>query len=605
VEIRTVDVSGNGRTTRVVVAATADPATEVGRGRDGEWVLTLRGARLPAELERKLDAADLDGPVAWVAAYRAGPDVRVAVALRPGEEATPALSRTKVGPSTGIAWTFASAAPRRVAIAARDREAGAGGFLGEAPAYAMAAAPRAGLQAAPPAPQAPAPGQSLSTLVGGSPAQQPYSGKRVDFTAKGLDIIQFLQAIAEVSKRNIVASDEVGGTVNIRLRNVPWDEALDIVLRTKNLGREEVGDIIRVAPMERLRAEQKAAVDAKLAADQVAQLKVRLIPVNYATAGQMVDRVKDLLTPRGTVSVDPRTNVLIVKDTVEALTRAELLVRNLDTQTPQVLIEARIVEAQTTWSRAVGIQWGGDAKATPATGNPTGLVFPNLVSMAGAADDGSAPTSATSPKPNFAVNMPTSVGAGTGGGVGFIFGSAGGAASLNLRLSAAEVNGTIKTISAPKVTTLDNESATISQGVSVPFSQTSASGASTSFMEARLSLQVTPHVTSDGGVLLRISASNNSPNTQLTGSNGQPSISRREASTNVMVRDGDTTVIGGIYTRRSSLQEDGVPYLSRLPIIGRLFHKNNELDDRSELLIFITPRIVNRQQSLVTTGDAP
>jgi type IV pilus assembly protein PilQ len=197
--------------------------------------------------------------------------------------------------------------------------------------------------------------------------------------------------------------------------------------------------------------------------------------------------------------------------------------------------------------------------------------------------------------PNFAVNLPAPVGENVGGALGFVFGSAGGALQLNLRLSAAETEGTIKTISAPRVTTLDNNTARISQGVSIPFSQTSAAGVNTTFVEARLSLEVTPHITQDGSILMAINASNNQPDPANTGANGQPSIQRKEAVTQVLVKDGDTTVIGGIYVRRGSTRTNSVPFLSKIPVLGFFFRQTNDTDERQELLIFITPRILNRQ----------
>jgi type IV pilus assembly protein PilQ len=306
------------------------------------------------------------------------------------------------------------------------------------------------------------------------------------------------------------------------------------------------------------------------------------------------------------VRVDARTNTLIVKDVQEALLRAEGIVRNLDTQTPEVLIEARIVEAATSFARQAGIQWGGNVSLAPTFGNPTGLIFPNLLNVAGAADDAAAPIAGLTgvSVPNFAVNMPAPIGLNSGGGLGFIFGSAGGSANLNLRLSAAENSGTIKTVSSPRVVTVDNVDASISQGVSIPFSQTSAAGVTTTFIEARLELRVTPHVTQEGSIQMRINAANNQPNPQLTGSNGQPSISRREAKTEVLVRDGETTFIGGIYTRRNSESWNEVPILSKIPVLGWLFKKKAVTDDRTELLIFITPRIINRSQSAVAAAPS-
>jgi type IV pilus assembly protein PilQ len=275
------------------------------------------------------------------------------------------------------------------------------------------------------------------------------------------------------------------------------------------------------------------------------------------------------------------------------------MVRNLDTQTPEVLIESRIVEAATNFTRQMGIQWGGQGGFAPEFGNSTGLVFPSSAVVAGAA--GQSPNGGTAATPNFAVNLPAAIGPGSGGGLGFIFGSAGGAFNLNLRLSALENNGLVKTVSAPKVATLDNQEAAISQGLSIPFSQVSAAGVQTTFVEARLELKVVPHVTADGSILMKISASNNQPNSGITGANGQPSISRKEAKTQMLVKDGDTTVIGGIYTRSTGLQVSEVPFFGQIPILGWLFKTRTDNDQRTELLIFVTPRILNRQQ-VVSAG---
>jgi type IV pilus assembly protein PilQ len=230
--------------------------------------------------------------------------------------------------------------------------------------------------------------------------------------------------------------------------------------------------------------------------------------------------------------------------------------------------------------------------ASQTTGNPTGLVFPSSVALTGAVTGNANGVSST---PNYAVSLPVGAGDGSGGALGMIFGSAGGASQLNLRLSALEAQGMVKTVSSPKVTTMDNESARISQGVSIPFSQASAGGTNTSFIEARLSLDVTPHITQDGAVLMTVAAQNNQPDPANTGANGQPAIQRKEANTKVLVRDGDTTVIGGIYIRIGSNNSSGLPVLSKIPVIGFFFRNYRELESKSEMLIFITPRILNRQ----------
>ncbi|RJS25851.1 type IV pilus secretin PilQ [Corallococcus sp. H22C18031201] len=521
-------------------------------------VLTLDNAKLPRKFERSLDTSALETPVKMISAFTVpgeGRKVRLVVA------ADGAIEENVSQGSNTLSWRLDVKGVKTEEVAVAQRTAG---FTAEAPAYAAE----------------------------GAPQQSRYKGKRVSFEFKDIDIQNLLRVIAEISKRNIVVADDVSGRVTIRLRNVPWDQALDLVLRTKQLGKEDLGNIIRIAPLKTLEEEARLRQERKKSLQQQEELLVNLLPVNYAVAGDMAARVKDVLSDRGSVTVDARTNVLIVKDIRSHVEKARTLVRSLDTQTPQVLIESRIVEASTTFSRSLGVQWGGQARMSAATGNSTGLIFPNSVGVTGGAGGTAIGVAGT---PNFAVNLPAAVGEGAGGALGFVFGSAGGALQLNLRLSAAENEGTVKTISAPKVTTLDNSLARISQGLSIPFSQTSASGVNTTFIEARLSLEVTPHITQDGSILMSINAQNNQPDASNTGANGQPSIQRKEANTQVLVKDGDTTVIGGIYVRRGSTASQRVPFFSKIPVLGLLFKRQTESDERQELLIFITPRILNRQ----------
>jgi type IV pilus assembly protein PilQ len=470
----------------------------------------------------------------------------------------------------GIAWTFTSGGDRPSAgVRAETAESQAAGFSQEAPGYALS----------------------------GAPQKRGYTGRRITLDFHDIEIRNLLRLIADVSKRNIVVADDVNGKVTVSLRNVPWDQALDLILKTKGLDKEELGNVIRIARYEDIAKEQEARAKAAEARKPLIPLKVRLIPVNFARAGDVSGRVKDVLSERGTVSVDDRTNVLIVKDIQENLAKAEGLVRSLDTEIPQVLIESRIVEASSNFNKALGVQWGGNASWTTATANPTGIFFPNQVGFAGGITGGE--TSGTAAAPQYAVSLPAAVGDGSGGALGLILGSAAGAFNINLRLSALENQGVVKTISAPKVATIDNKEASIGQGISIPFSQTSASGVSTTFIEAKLELKVKPHVSSDGSILLEITATNNAPNPQLTGANGQPSISKREAKTEVLVKDGETTVIGGIYTRATAHREARVPFLGKIPILGFFFRTRVDSDDLTEMLIFITPRILNRQATTV------
>jgi len=565
VVVRDVAFDGEGARQTVAVELSKLAGYEVTRPDPKTAVLTVKGATLPEELIRSLDTAAFNGPVRTVSSFVDARDnaVRVVVAL-----AQPADDKVTVQ-GNKLAWSFEAAAAAEAEIIDES-----GTVVRTAPATSAAA------QVA----------QATKTQ---------YTGRRVSFEFKDIDIHNLLRVIAEVSKRNIVVSDDVKGKITIRLRNVPWDQALDLVLKTKGLGKEETGNIIRIAPLQQLAAERAAAAKAAEAREDSEPLKVRIIPVNYALAGEVQAKVKDLLTKRGSITVDARTNTLIVRDIQEVLGRAESLVRTLDTQTPQVLISARIVEASSNFSRDIGIQWGGNLSATSGLGNSTGLAFPAEAQARGAVPGAFGGGFGVPAQPNWAVSFPAAVAENQGGGIGFTFGSAGSAAMLNMRLTALETEGILKTVSAPKVTTLDNKEAIIGQGISIPFSQVSAAGVNTVFVEAKLELRVTPHVTSDGSVLLKIKATNNQPNDTLTGANGQPSITKREAETEVLVKDGDTTVIGGIYTRKTAENRAQVPFFGDIPILGWLFKSRSVVDDRTELLIFISPNIVNRDASVV------
>ncbi|MEM7435978.1 MAG: type IV pilus secretin PilQ [Myxococcota bacterium] len=452
-------------------------------------------------------------------------------------------------------------------------------------------------------------GPEVAGFLSKMPAQlgtknRKYSGRRIDLDFKDADIHNILRLLSEVGGVNVVTADNVAGTVTIRMKDVPWDQALDVVLQAKGLGMVRQGNLIRVAPLSQLEQEREAAIARQKQQEQLAPLETRLVPVSYAEAQNLQPRVRELLSERGSVSVDDRTNMLIVRDIVGQLDNVEDLVRSLDTQTPQVLIEARIVEAASTYSRDIGIQWGGSATLSSATGNPTGLRFPSDIGIAGGVPIDNAPTQGLSPftptvaNPNFAVNLPAVTGNGSGGALGLSLGSLSGAVNLNVRLSAAEAAGSVRIISSPRVLTLDNEEASISQGTLIPFSQVSAQGVNTAFQEAKLELNVTPHVTADGSVAMNVRITRNEPDFGNTGANGDPTILEREAQTQLLVDDGDTAVIGGIYTRNTGRNIDQVPFFGDIPVLGVLFKRRRFNESRNELLIFLTPRIVNRSLAL-------
>ncbi len=431
-----------------------------------------------------------------------------------------------------------------------------------------------------------------------------YTGRRIDMDFKDADIHNILRLLADVGKVNIVAADDVSGTVTIKMKNVPWDQALDIILQAKGLGVVRSGNMLRVAKADQLEKEREQAIAKKKQELELAPIETRLIPISYAHAETLASKADALKSPRGSIVVDERTNVLIVRDVAGNLDQIEALVHSLDTQTPQVLIEARIVEATSRYLRDVGIQWGGDVTFSSATGNPTGLSFPSSIGAVGGASDANTPTTGLSPtnplvaNPNFAVNLPGAVGTGAGGALGFTLGSINNILNLNVRLSAAETDGLVRIVSNPRILTLDNREASISQGTLIPFSQVSAQGVQTTFMEAKLGLKVRPHVTADGSIAMHVTLNRDEPDFNQTAANGAPTILKRLADTDLLVPDGATVVIGGIYTRNTGKNIDQVPFFGSIPIIGVLFQRRRVSDTRGELVIFLTPRIVNRAEAL-------
>jgi type IV pilus assembly protein PilQ len=468
-------------------------------------------------------------------------------------------------------------------------------------------APKVGGFASVPRPRAnmaPAPTSSQADVTQGRrSARTRWRGERIDIELQEAPIKDVLLLFSDIGRVNIVAGDGVEGSVTMKLNSVPWDQALDIILRSLKLGSTREGNVIRVATLTALQEEQRQAIERANARVQLKPLETRLVPLSYATVDEMIPKVQSVLSPRGTVTPDTRTNPLIIMDVAANIALAQDLVKSLDTQTPQVLIEARIVEARTTFTRQLGIQWGFDFTASPGTGNPTGLLFPNSIGLGGGGtgtpvDSRGLVLPGAAASPNYAVDLPAPVGTGAGGAIGMSFGSISGNLNTNLRLSAAESTGEVRIISAPKVVTLDNSEATIEQGVQIPISQVSAQGVNTRFVNATLSLQVTPHVTNEGAVLLDVTVQKNEADFVNTGARGDPTILTRSANSRMLVNDADTAVIGGIYTRNKAVNYTKIPWLADVPIVGWFFKNKAEADTRSEVLIFLTPKIVNRASSI-------
>ncbi|WP_129578582.1 MULTISPECIES: type IV pilus secretin PilQ [Sorangium] len=590
---------------RVVIELSSIPSYRESTGRAGRRVIELSGVRLPDALQRKLDVGAFGGPVRAISAFRRNSDgSKVVVEVEQAEGAAGALAREGNAlvlsvakgalPSTLSGIGVDGGAARRTRTVARED------LLGDA-------APRVETSfdgAASSQESLVEPDQAGAFTPALAGQQRRFTGRRIDLDLKDADIHNVLRLISDVGRVNIVTADNVSGTVTIRMRNVPWDQALETVLQAKGLGVVRQGNMIRVAPIADLNKERELAIARRKSELQLAPIETRLIPINYAEAKDLQDRAKDMLSPRGSLAVDERTNVLIARDVAGNLNQIEELVRSLDTQTPQVLIEARVVEATSRYVRDIGIQWGGDGTFSAATGNPTGLVFPSAIGVAGGATDTNTPTGGLSPfsasvsNPNFAVNLPAIVGAGQGGALGFTLGSINNTVNLGVRLSAAEASGMLRIISSPRILTLDNREARISQGTLIPFSQISAQGVQTTFQEAKLQLLVKPHVTSDGSVAMHVKINRDEPDFNQTSARGDPTILKREAETDLLIMDGHTAVIGGIFTRNTGRNLDQVPFFGDIPILGLLFQRRRASDTRSELVIFLTPRIVNRAEAL-------
>ena len=590
---------------RVIVELSGIADFSAGEGKSGRSTLDLTGVRLPESLQRKLDTGAFGGPVHAVSTYRKNSDPNHVV-LEIDRAADSAGSASREG--NAIVYTFTTGpvpsafsgiasdggAARKSRTVAREESFDVGLPRVETTFEASAGARESMTEA----------DQADAFLPTTASQQRRFNGRRINLDLKDSPVHEVLRLFSDVGKVNIVTSDAVTGTVTIKMSNVAWDQALETVLQAKGLGMVRQGNMIRVAPLADLNKERELAIARRKSELQLAPVETRLIPVSYAEAKELQDRAKDLVSPRGTIAVDERTNVIIARDVVGNLNQIEELIHSLDTQTPQVLIEARIVEATSRYLRDVGIQWGGDASFSAATGNPTGIAFPSSIGVVGGASDQGTPTAGLSPfsnsvtTPNFAVNLPATVGTGQGGAIGFNLGSINNTVNLSVRLSAAESSGMLRIISSPRILTLDNREARISQGTLIPFSQISAQGVQTTFQEAKLQLLVRPHVTSDGSVAMHVRINRDEPDFNQTSARGDPTILKREAETDLLIMDGHTAVIGGIFTRNTGRNLDQLPLLGDIPILGVLFQRRRASDSRSELVIFITPRIVNRAEAL-------
>jgi len=577
-KVLAVDFKYTAQTSTVVIK-TSEPVKYEKRENTEDLVfsIVLKNAKIPPELERSLDTTEFTSPVNLIGSFQATPEeVNVVVSMntwaapevrQEGNQILVALAN----PGGSIVAPPTPAMPVDVKADGAPPDTFAAPTI---PSAASAAAPSA-LARKP---------IRVETLTG----TKIYTGAPIKIDAKNLDILDALRAIAEVSGLNIITADDVKGKITLKLDNVAWDQALDLILETKGLGMVQYGNVVRVAPIKEIQADQEETIKAIQQRQNLRPLQTRIVPLNFAKALEISNQMKTMSSDRGTVDTDKRTNSLIIKDIPERIQEMMVVIASLDAATPQVLIEARIVEASIGVSRELGINWGINYNSGPAWGNPTGLNFPNSVQVGGAVLGGQLDV----------INpMVLNAAGAQGGALGITMGSLTNSVSLDLLLKSMETQNKAKIVSSPRIMTMDNQKATITQGTTIPYppsinlAQGAAGGSQWLFVEAALRLEVTPHITPDGTVILDVKASNNTPNLKVV-SGGAPSIDKKEAETQVIMKDGETIVIGGIYQTKDTETTNQTPFLSRIPFLGKLFQDRYTENSRSELLIFLTPRII-------------
>ena len=550
--IRGIDFRrGAGGTGRVIVRL-SDPRTPASlRQLGNQIVVDFAGAEVASNLARRYDAGDFATPVSGFDVVRVGDGVRISITAQGDFE--------QLAYQTDDQYVVEVQPARKAAAKIEDKKV--------------------------------------------------YTGERLTLNFQDIETRAVLQLLADASGQNIVVSDSVSGSVTLRLQNVPWDQALDIVLRTKGLDKRKNDNVIIVAPTEELAAREKAELAARQDVQELSPLRSEYLQVNYAKAGDLAALIKSqngtgMLSKRGTVSVDERTNTLLLQDSADRLDDIRRLVGTLDIPIRQVQIEARIVIVSDDFSRELGVRAGfsGFDFFSNNLGYTSGSALANDTAMsdflerandADPANDGVPFVFSDSPgvaSPRYNVNLPV---ANPAGSIAYML--LGPDFLIDLELSAAQAEGRGEVISTPRVITANQREASIEQGVEIPYQESASSGATTiSFKKAVLALKVTPQVTPDNRIILDLNVKKDSVGQVIVGGAGAqvPSIDTREISTQVLVNDGQTVVLGGILETTHREDQTKVPLLGDIPVLGALFKEQHKQNDKDELLIFVTPKIV-------------
>lgn len=429
--------------------------------------------------------------------------------------------------------------------------------------------------------------------------QSEFTGEKLSLNFQDIEVRAILQLLADFTDKNLVASDSVGGSLTLRLKNVPWDQALDIILKARGLGKREVGNVMMVAPQEELTARERLEMESKQQYLELSPLKTEFIQVNYAKASDMASIIKDeannLISERGNVSVDERTNTLLVQETSEYLKEIKTILKALDIPVKQVQIESKIVIANDDFSRGLGVKLGYSLRTSPLVLD--GAKTNNSVIVGGGIGGDTAVSTGTgflnadnssTPQENYQVSLPIT----SPTGALKMFVGRQGSYLLNLELQAAQAEGTGEIISSPTVITANQREATIESGTEIPYLEASSSGAtSVAFKKAVLSLKVTPQITPDKRIIMDLRVNKDSVGTIFS---GIPSIDTNNLITQVLVEDGETVVLGGVYETTDTNNRGSIPLLGDIPMLGVLFRNKTKTQKKKELLVFITPQIIDQ-----------
>jgi type IV pilus assembly protein PilQ len=525
--------NGEGRV--IIDLTTTSISTDVWRENNLVYI-EMVGSQLPAELQRRMDVSDFATPISYIDAIQEGANIRMTISSN--------------GDFEHLAYQTDRVYTIEVAPISKEEEE-----------------------------------KKKKQKFG-------FTGERLSLNFQDIEVRSVLQLLADFTGLNLVVSDSVEGNLTLRLKNVPWDQAMDIILKTKGLDQRKAGNVILIAPTDEIAAREKLELESRKQVEELERLRTEFIKVNYAKAGDLADllKLKDnaILSPRGSVSVDERTNTLLVKDTNSSLSNVRILLTELDIPVRQVLIESRVVIANDDFSKELGVRFGisNDSQGDFQSPGETSVASGTLAGVNSLVNDNT-----FNAFDGLAVNLPVQNPAGS---FALALAKLPLGTLLSMELSAAQIEGRGEVVSSPRVITADSHTARIEQGVEIPYLELDDGDATLKFRKAVLSLEVTPQITPDDRVIMDLDVHKDNVGETVSFGAGlsAPSIDTREVQSQLLVDNGQTVVLGGIYETEKANQVTRVPFFSDLPVVGNLFKSTVEIDDRTELLIFVTPKIL-------------